>query len=85
LEDDTHMAIGGGKGQYIVYVTPDNLTFQQLTTGDAAVADKVLLNVGGQEGDYERRFVVGLEPALQALRYFCAHGVADPAFTWAAR
>ena len=50
-----HMGIGGGgDGKYIVYVTPDNLTFDTLIHPDAPPG-KCLLVAGGQLGDYENR------------------------------
>jgi hypothetical protein len=45
-----HMALGGGKDTYIVYVTFDNETFDSVST--PAGDDQIKLVVGGQEGEY---------------------------------
>jgi hypothetical protein len=82
LENETHMALGGGSGQYIVYITPDNSYFNQLTSDAETGADPVVLCVGGQEGQYERRFVVGLDAALRAAQHFAHFGTTDPQQKW---
>jgi hypothetical protein len=81
-ESAAHMAVGGGHGQYIVYMTTDNVRFEQLTTDGPDEDCKVLLCAGGQEGEYAKRFVVGLEAALRAARRYVHDGEADPSLTW---
>ncbi len=76
-----HMAVGGGRGQYVVYMTDDNVRFQQLTDdsdGDA----RVLLCAGGQEGEYPKRLVVDLDAALRAVRHYAREGEGDPSLRW---
>ncbi len=82
LQGEAHMAIGGGRGQYVAYVTADNIQFQQLTAESAGMGPEVALVVGGQEGRYAKRFVVDLDAVLRAARYFYADGSPDPTQTW---
>lgn len=78
-----HLAVGGGaSGQYIVYATKDNLSFQQLTN-PAALAGKCTVVAGGQSGEYERRFCVGLAEALRAARTYAESGECDRELVWA--
>jgi hypothetical protein len=76
-----HMAVGGGGGRYVVYVTNDNDHFAQLTD-DSDDNTAVLLRAGGQEGEYAKRFVVGVDAALQAVRHYAREGEADPSLRW---
>jgi hypothetical protein len=77
-----HMAIGGGEGgKYIVYTTPDNLTFHKLINPQAS-AGKCLLVAGGQRGDYELKLCVTLSEALRAARTYAETGQHDPTLPW---
>jgi hypothetical protein len=63
-EGDAHFAVGGGaEGQYVVYATFDNEHFFTLMSPGRSDS-KVLLRVGGQEGDYPKDVVVDLRTAL---------------------
>lgn len=77
-----HMAIGGGEGgQYIVYTTPDNMTFHKLINPKAPPG-KCLLVAGGQRGSYDRKLCVGLEEALRAARTYAETGQQDSTLVW---
>jgi hypothetical protein len=70
------MALGGhAADQLIVYMTEDNLTFWNLVdpqkNGDNEV---VLLNIGGQEGDFRRSQLARCEDAIRAAREYYASG-----------
>ncbi len=80
-EGAAHMAVGGGGGQYVVYLTDDNVQFEQLTN-DSDDNAGVLLCAGGQEGEYAKRFVVDLEAALGAVRHYVREGQADRSLRW---
>ena len=80
-DGDAHMAIGGGAGQYVVYATYDNMKFWNLLSA-APSKNMVLLNVGGQEGDYPSRHVVSIDMALQAARVFLETGQLDHTLIW---
>jgi hypothetical protein len=83
-EGASHMAVGGGSGHYVVYMTDDNVQFEQLTndSGDNA---RVLLCAGGQEGEYAKCFVVDLDAALMAVRHYVREGEADRSLRWTTR
>lgn len=74
---EQHLAVGGGSGRYVVYATFDNCDFLNLLA--ATVDDgSVLLNAGGQEGDYSARQIVDLTQAEKAARAFFAGLRLDP-------
>jgi hypothetical protein len=81
-QGEAHMAVGGGNGNYVVYMTDDNIRFQQLTSDELDDGSKVLLCAGGQEGEYAKRFIVGLDAALRAVRYYARKAGADPSLQW---
>ena len=60
----------------MVYMTDDNVQFEQLTN-DSDDDARVLLCAGGQEGEYAKRFVVDLDAALGAVRHYIREGEAD--------
>ena len=80
-DDDAHLAIGGGAGQYVVYATYDNIKFWNLLSG-APSGTVILLNVGGQEGNYQARQVIPMDAALHAARVFFETGQLDPESIW---
>lgn len=83
LERDasTHMAVGGGAGQYVVYATYDNETFWNLLRSEPTDMT-VPLNVGGQEGHYPSAQVVTKDIAWRAGRSFVEAGVLDQTLKW---
>lgn len=81
-DDEAHLTVGGGRnGQYVVYATRDNLNFFSLNGHDNA-SEKVLLFVGGQEGDYPRYSIVDVALALRAARTFFETGTLDTGLKW---
>ena len=81
-EGEQHLAIGGGAGQYVVYATFDNERFWSLLRAQAATG-VVMLNAGGQEGDYPASQVVTREQARRAGLAFLGTGELDPSQRWA--
>jgi hypothetical protein len=79
---DEHMAVGGGKGQYIVYFTPDNLTFYTLSRPAASADQKIDVTAGGQLGDYSANVVVDQEAAIASALTYLKSGTRDMRFTW---
>jgi hypothetical protein len=79
-ERDAHLAVGGGSGRYVVYATFDNDTFWNLCSAEAEGV--VLLNIGGQEGDYASKQVVSMDVAFQAARKFLEAGELDDSLRW---
>jgi ABC-type sugar transport system substrate-binding protein len=77
-DGETHMAIGGGgEAGYVAYVTFDNEVFEYLVDRDCGEKGRVAIVVGGQEGDYSRRYAVGLALVLEAARLFVEAGEVD--------
>jgi hypothetical protein len=82
VDGDHHMGIGGGKGgQVVVYMTTDNLNFQNLE--DPSQDDRTVMMIcGGQESDFSARRCIDVETALRAARAFAATGEAAPGLHW---
>lgn len=79
---DAHLAVGGGSDdRYVVYATFDNVTFHNLQ-GQRTENGTVLLNVGGQEGEYPAKTIVEIEVALTAARSFSRNARLDPSLNW---
>ncbi len=78
--DGDHLCVGGGNGQYVLYVTYDDERFHSLLSGD----DETLVQVvaGGQSGDYQRRQVVSLDTALKATRRYAMDGQLERSVSW---
>jgi hypothetical protein len=77
-----HLAIGGGQdGKYIVYATPDNLTFYNLINPQAAPG-KSMLVAGGQQGDYANKQCVGLPEVLRAAKTYAESGRLESSLVW---
>src|ERR1041385_1744625 len=72
-DDEHHMGVGGGAGQYIVYITTDNMQFKNLTI-PGKTGPKVLLISGGQEGEFEPKYCVDLDSTLEAVKWFALTG-----------
>ena len=76
------ISVGGGRGRYVVFVTVgDDQKFWNLLS-DYADTGAVMINIGGQEGDYPARHVVDKEQAMRAALCFLESGRRDPALTW---
>src|SRR4051812_9293560 len=61
VDDDHHMGIGGGAaGQYVVYMTMDNMHFKNLEN-PARGTGVVRMMCGGQEGEYRAERCVGVD------------------------
>jgi Immunity protein Imm1 len=80
-DGEAHLVIGGGAGHYVVYATFDNNEFWNLLSAQTS-ARVVLLNVGGQEGDYLTKQVVTVDLAVAAAKTFFLHGELDPSLLW---
>jgi hypothetical protein len=76
-----HLAVGGGRGQYVVYATFGDERFWTLVRREPATGT-VLLNVGSQEGDYPAETVVSKDEARSAALAFLRTGQLDPTQHW---
>lgn len=81
VSDDHHMAVGGGDGRYIVYVTVDNMHFKNLVIPGES-GSKVRLMCGGQEGEFNAKQCVGFEEAMSAAETFALTGGLNSKLTW---
>jgi hypothetical protein len=79
--DDHHMAVGGGGGCYVVYMTLDNMQFKNLVIPGKS-GPKVTLTCGGQEGGFPPKQCVDLDMAKTAAKTFALTGELDPKLTW---
>lgn len=80
-EGETHMAVGGGTGKYVVYVTFDNESFHYLVDPSKSDMDETV-TVGGQEGVYPAKSCVDLNTTLKAAKTFAELGAMDKSVIW---
>jgi hypothetical protein len=81
-EGPTHLAIGGGtEGQYVVYMTPDNLNYYNLIVPSKPY-QPVYLMAGGQLGQYPARQCVDLDTVLLAAKTFAQKGQLEELVCW---
>jgi len=77
-----YMAIGGGFGRYVVYISLRDKEFWNLYSGGTGANNVVSIVIGGQDGYYADRQVVDKNTAIKAAEYFFLNGEPDPAFHW---
>ncbi len=80
-EGALHMVVGGGNGNYVVYAAFSGQEFWNLIS-DTSESRKILINAGGQEGDYPVRQVVKKPQVLQAAMTFFRSGKLDETLRW---
>ena len=76
------LTVGGGRGQYVVILSPTEEEFWNLLSSTAESEGQVRINIGGQEGDYPRRQMVDYSKALKATETFFTTGEMDPTLDW---
>jgi hypothetical protein len=81
-ESGAYLSIGGGAGQYVAYASTSDEQLWNLLSDSDDRNGIVLLNAGGQEGDFPARQVVDKVLALQAARVFFGTGKLDFALRW---
>jgi hypothetical protein len=83
-DGDHHMGIGGGRdGRCVVYLTEDNVHFWNLEDRTNSKSEqRILMLVGGQEGDYRDAQCVPREWALKAAREYFEHGARAADLPW---
>lgn len=77
----TYLCIGGGAGQYVAYASTHDEEICNLL-GDNDDRRTILLNAGGQEGDFPVRQVVDKNRVLIAARTFFRTGQLDSRLRW---
>lgn len=79
---NANMTIGGKWDErFIVNATPDNYDFVSMVDPDES-AEQILLFVGGQDGEYERRKCVPLPWVLKAAKTYVETGELDESLNW---
>ncbi|HCT78196.1 MAG TPA: hypothetical protein DGG94_01535 [Micromonosporaceae bacterium] len=80
---EEHMAIGGdARVGLIVYETPDNLSFNNLLSSEPDSHETVSLVIGGQPGEYQRRYLVDARQAIAAAKEYAIAGTLPPELPW---
>ena len=80
--DNSYLCVGGGAGQYVAYVSVSGEKFLNLLQDGDGREGKVLINAGGQEGDFPARQVVDAPRVLRATRTFFETGALDLSLRW---
>ena len=79
---DAYLTVGGGGGEYVVYKSANDERIWNLMCDSGNRSEVVLLNIGGQEGEFSANQVIDEDRMLQAARTFFWHGSIDPALCW---
>jgi len=79
--DEACLTIAGGSGRYVVYACTGDENFWNLMRPDKEDG-VVLLNAGGQEGDFPARQVVDFSQASAAGAFFFKFHQMDPSLYW---
>jgi hypothetical protein len=79
---ETQMLIGGGAGKYVVSVSTSDEELFTLINSDAKASDRVLVNAGGQTGNFPSQEIVDYETAIQAANWFYEHNEPAPQLVW---
>lgn len=72
-EGEAHLAVGGGRGRFVVYATFDNRTFHNLVERGRP-GGVITIVAGGQAGEYPACQVVDRERAIRAASRFLSEG-----------
>lgn len=76
------MMIGGGGGGYVVFYQIGEDTFWNLRSEAPADGEAILLNCGGQEGDFRPNEIVDADRARAAARTMLDVGGIDVTLGW---
>lgn len=80
-DGETHMAIGGGKNKYVVYLTFDNQHFYYIVEPSKSEIEENL-TVGGQEGAYPAKLCIDINTTLKAAKTFAETGAMEKSVIW---
>ena len=76
------LMIGGGAGRYVGVYQPGEDEFWNLHSDRPAEGQPILLNCGGQEGDFRPDEIVGIEQVRAAARTLFDTGGVDVGLGW---
>ena len=82
---DTWLAVGGGSGQLVVTGSKAGQSFPSFCMPGVPRTPRVLLQVGGQEGEYDNDMIVSLETALVVAHAFFDAGGFECGIAWSER
>lgn len=77
-----HLVVGGGNGQYVCFISTSDDELWNLKDEHAVCENPVLLNVGGQQGDYLPKNVVDRDMIVQAATEFFDGGRRANSLGW---
>lgn len=82
-DPEAHLVCGGSATDGLVlYVGLDGEIHQLVSGASGRPEETVELVAAGQPGEYPARFVVELEPALEAARTFVEDAALEPSLEW---
>ncbi len=82
-DPEAHLVCGGSATDGLVlYVGLDGEIHQLVSGTSGRPEETVELVAAGQPGEYAARFVVELEPALEAARTFVEDSALEPSLEW---
>jgi hypothetical protein len=76
-----NIAICGGEGKYLVYLTFDNEQFHHAVEPSNTNGDESLV-AGGQEGIYPAKLCVDKDTAMKAAKTFSELGAMEKSIIW---
>ncbi|RYU95296.1 hypothetical protein [Emticicia agri] len=82
-EEENHLlCVGGGKEDYILFITFDNENFDSLCDESKSSLKEKELIVGGQLGEYAENLCNSKADVMKAVAYFYKTGKPNPALSW---
>lgn len=84
LDEDAYLIVAGGSDEnYMVFATKDNGVLSHLTD-ESKPASRILLDVGGQPGEYAAKRCVSSGTALAAAKTYFENGQLRSDLKWEA-
>jgi hypothetical protein len=81
LGDEAYISVGGGQGQYSVFIFTEEERNLILTDPSKSSGSDVLVS-GGQSARIENQRIVDLDTALKAVKAYYQRRQADPSLQW---
>ncbi|RFS15745.1 hypothetical protein [Emticicia sp. C21] len=81
-EENHLLCVGGGKEDYILFITFDNENFDSLCDESKSSSKEKELIIGGQLGEYPENLCNSKPEVIKAITYFFETGKPNPALSW---
>ena len=83
-DKDSHLLIGGGKGQYVVCfsIGTDEDFYTLVNCEKTNVENEIEVVTGGQAGTFPEKIVVNYNSVIEASRYYFEHLDKNPDLLW---